>query len=63
MVDDQTYTFHTDTKLQVVLCDIGSLNGKIDGEIDPTVKDGNPNQPKEWGEVDTSRITPPAPVQ
>ena len=57
------YEYHTNLNQDFVLCEVNRVfNGKEKG-LDFTLKDGGPNQPKEWGEVDTDRITPVAPNQ
>ncbi len=56
-VAGEEYTYHTDKRANVVACEEGAGQGG-GKDVDLTVKDGWPSQPKEHGEVDTSRITP-----
>ncbi len=52
----KTYEYHTDRSSVVVLCEVSGGSGSKG--TDAAVDDGWPSQPKDEGEVDTSRITP-----
>jgi len=55
-VAGEEYIYHTDKRGNAVACEERATDGGKD--VDRTVQDGNPSQPKELGNVDTSRITP-----